>query len=300
MRDSLCLKKDEWFFETSFPGVRRCKTDAFRIDKEVYKGRSKYQDIYIFESAGFGRMLALDGIIQFSESDEFIYHEMIAHAPLLTHAAPENMLLVGGGDGGVLREAAKHPLKELYQVEIDRQVVKVSKKFLPFVSKGAFKDSRLKAYFEDGRPFIRRYKDFFDVVIVDSTDPVGPGKVLFQGDFYRTVYESLSADGVAIFQLGPFLDFSLIIKPTALKLKKFFTYVNPIRLPMPSYSCGSEYCFVMASKKTDSLRLDTPLLAQRLKQRLGEKGRTLKYYTPQMHRASMVMPRLWQLPKEKK
>lgn len=284
-----------WFVETSFPGVRRCKKDAFLIGKEIFKGKSAFQDIYIFESPGFGKILALDGIIQFSQSDEFIYHEMIAHVPLFSHPAPKRFLVVGGGDGGVLREASKHPLKELYQVEIDREVVALAKKYLPFVSKGAFEDKRLSIAFEDGRKFIRRYKDFFDVIVVDSTDPVGPGKVLFRGDFYKTVFDALTSDGIAIFQLGPFLDFDLIIKPTAKKLKSHCRYVYPIRLAMPSYSCGCEYCFMIASKKINPASLAPSLIAKHLKERLGAQASSLRYYTPHLHPASMVMPKIWQL-----
>jgi spermidine synthase len=285
----------DWFFETSFPGVRRCKKDGFRIEKVIFKGKSKYQDIFIFESPGFGKMLALDGIIQFSQSDEFIYHEIIAHVPLLSHRNPKKFLVVGGGDGGVLREAAKHPLRALYQVEIDREIVALSKKYLPFVSRGAFSDKRFTVSFEDGNAFISRYKDFFDVIVVDSTDPVGPGKVLFEQPFYRRVHDALTAEGIAIFQLGPFLDFDLIIKPTAKKLKTLYPHVHPVRLPMPSYSCGCEYCFLIASRKTNPAALSPSLIQKRLQQRLGRTQHTLRYYTPALHRASMVMAKMWQL-----
>lgn len=285
----------DWFYETSFPGVRRCKKDAFRIEKVIFKGKSKYQDIFIFESPGFGKMLALDGIIQFSQSDEFIYHEIIAHVPLLSHSNPKRFLVVGGGDGGVLREAAKHPLQELYQVEIDREIVALSKKYLPFVSQGAFSDRRFTVSFEDGNAFISRYEDFFDVIVVDSTDPVGPGKVLFEQPFYRRVHDALAAEGIAIFQLGPFLDFDLIIKPTAKKLKDLYPHVHPVRLAMPSYSCGCEYCFLIASKKINPAALSPSLIQKRLQQRLRRTQHTLRYYTPALHRASMVMPKMWQL-----
>jgi len=295
MKASCDTGSRQWFFETSFPGVRRCKKDGFLIRKKIFKGKSKYQDIFIFESPGFGKMLVLDGIIQLSQSDEFIYHEIIAHVPILSHPKPERFLVVGGGDGGVLREAAKHPFKELYQVEIDREIIEVSKRYLPFVSKGAFNDKRLKICIEDGRKFMARCGDFFDVIVVDSTDPVGPGKVLFEGGFYSCVYDALRKDGIAIFQLGPFLDFDLIIRPTARKLLKYFRYVNPIRLPMPSYSCGCEYCFVIASKKVNPASLSPSLISQRLKASLGSKVNTLRYYTPEMHKACMVMPKLWQL-----
>ena len=293
--EGITFNDKQWFLEAAFPGLRRCKRDVFKIDQEIFKGKSKFQDIHIFRSRGFGRMLALDGIIQFSENDEFIYHEVIAHIPLLSHKDPKKFLVVGGGDGGVLREAAKHPLKELYHVEIDQEIVALSKKYLPFVSKGAFSDKRLNACFEDGINFIKRYKDFFDLIVVDSTDPVGPGKALFEKDFYRLIFNSLKKDGMAIFQLGPFLDFDLIIRPTARKLRAFFPVVRPVRLSMPSYSCGCEYCFMIASKETDPAKISSAVISQRLKQRLGPKAASLKYYTPQIHQASLVMPKLWQI-----
>ncbi|MGD0336737.1 MAG: polyamine aminopropyltransferase [Candidatus Omnitrophota bacterium] len=295
MRNYIYFGKEKWFLETSFPGVRRAKKDAFRIDKEIFKGKSKFQDVYIFESPGFGKTLVLDGIIQLSQSDEFIYHETIAHTPLLSHKSPKRLLVIGGGDGGALREATKHPLKEIYFVEIDRKIVEVAKKYLPFISSGAFNARRVKIFFEDGIKFIKRYKDFFDVVIVDSTDPVGPGKVLFEAGFYRLVFDSLKKDGIAVFQLGPFLDFDLIIRPTARKLQKLFKFVRSIRLPMPSYSCGCEYCFMIASKYIDPAAINPAKIKERLKARLGQKAAKLKYYSAAMHRASMVMPRIWQV-----
>lgn len=288
------MSKDKWFLETSFPGVRRCKKDSFRVAKEIYKGKSKFQKIYIFESPGFGKILTLDGIVQLSQSDEFIYHEVIAHIPLLSHPNPKRLLIVGGGDGGVLREAVKHLIKEIRQVEIDRKIVEVAKKYLSFINKGSFSDSRFKIFFEDDKDFIRRHKDFFDIIVGDSTDPVGPGKVLFSGSFYRDVFAALKKDGMAIFQLGPFLDFDLIVRPAARKLRPFAKFIYPLRLPMPSCSCGSEYCFMLASKKIDPAKIPLGLLKKRLKERLGSKARRLRYYTPELHLASMVMPRLRQ------
>lgn len=286
---------ERWFLETSFPGVRRAKRDLFRIDKEIFRGKTPFQNIYIFESPGFGKILCLDGIIQLSQSDEFIYHEIIAHVPLLTHPHPGKMMVIGGGDGGVLREATKHPLKEIHFVEIDKEVVALCRKYLPFISKGAFDEKRVKVFITDGMKFIKEKSDFYDVIVVDSTDPVGPGKVLFTANFYRMVSDALTKDGIAIFQLGPFLDFDLIIKPTAQKLRKFFKYVNPVRLAMPSYSCGCEYCFLMASKTVDPSKLSTAEIARRLKNRLGKKADSLRYYAPEVHAASLAMPVLWRV-----
>ncbi len=295
MTDMRIVDTKKWFIEVPFPGMRRCKTDVFKIEKEVYRGKTAFQDVFIFKSPGFGIMLALDGIIQLSQSDEFIYHEMIVHVPILAHPAPKRFLVIGGGDGGVLREACKYPLKELHQVEIDREIIQIAKEKLPFISKGAFSDKRLSISFEDGFKFISRYHKFFDVVVVDSTDPVGPGRVLFERAFYEKVYDALTREGIAIFQLGPFLDFEPVIRSAARKLKEFFAHVHPLRLPMPSYSCGSEYCFMLASKKIDPIKLTPSVIGKRLASRLGTKSSSLRYYTPAVHSASFVMPKLWQM-----
>ncbi len=295
MEDIRTFDTKEWFFTTAFPGVRRFKADAFKVEKEIYRGKTAFQDVFIFKSFSFGTILALDDIVQLSQSDEFIYHEMIAHVPLLSHPSPQRFLVVGGGDGGVLREAGKHPLKELYQVEIDKEIIALSKKYLPFLSKKAFCDKRLSIHFEDGFKFMDRYHNFFDVIVVDSTDPIGPGKVLFERKFYKKVYSSLTSNGMAIFQIGPFLDFDLLIKDAARKLKTFFRYVYPLRLTMPCYGSGSEYCFILASKKDVLTHLTPPVINKRLTSRLGRKASSLKYYTPALHCASFVMPKLWQV-----
>ena len=285
----------KWFLETSFPGVRRCKRDSFLMSKHIFKGKTKFQNVQIFESPGFGKMLVLDGIIQLSQSDEFIYHEMMSHVPLLSMANPKRALVIGGGDGGVLRESTKHPLEKIDFVDIDGEVVKLCRTYLPFISKGAFDDTRVNVLIEDGIKFIKGKKNHYDLVVVDSTDPVGPGKVLFSAPFYKMVFDSLTKDGMAIFQLGPMLDFELIIKPTANKLKKFFKHISLLRLPMPSYSCGCEYCFMIASKSVDPAKLSPATIRQRMQQKLKGKAAGLKYYTPEIHAASLVQPKLWQL-----
>lgn len=295
MSQKICFDPKEWFVEAAFPGIRRCKRDIFGVKKEIFEGKSRFQDIRIFESPGFGRMLALDGIIQFSQSDEFIYHEMIVHPLLISHKNPKRFLVVGGGDGGVLREVSKHPLDELYMVDIDQEVVELCQKYLPFVSRGGFKDKRLKLLFADGKNFIRENRDFFDTIVVDSTDPVGPGKALFELNFYKSVYEALRKDGVAVFQMGPFLDYGLIVKGIAGRLKKLFKFVSPLRLPMPSYSSGCEYCFLLAAKTSDPAKISLKEITQRAQKRLGQKLPALKYYSPEIHQASLVMPKMWRL-----
>ncbi|MGE4357586.1 MAG: polyamine aminopropyltransferase, partial [Candidatus Omnitrophota bacterium] len=160
----ISFDEKKWFLETPFPGVRRCKRDLFFVQREILKKRTKFQEIFIFSTPGFGKMLALDGIIQFSQLDEAIYHETMAHTALLTHSSPRRVLIIGGGDGGVLREVCRYKeLKEIHMVEIDEEVPYLCQRYLPFVSKGAFKDRRVSLFYEDGAGFVKKCKISYDV-----------------------------------------------------------------------------------------------------------------------------------------
>jgi len=291
----ISFNKKEWFLETPFPGVRRCKRDLFYIQKEIFRKKTRFQEVFIFSTPGFGKMLTLDGIIQFSKLDEANYHETMAHTALFTHPSPKKVLIVGGGDGGVLREVCRHKdLETIHLVEIDEEIPWICQKYLPFVSQGAFKDRRLKIFFEDGAKFVKSSKLFYDVIMVDSTDPVGPGKVLFEFAFYKDVFNALEKEGVAIFQVGPFLDLNTVIKKSANCLKRLFKYVSLIRFSMPSYSCGCEYCFILASKKYNPSQISKKTLDLRVKSRLKE-PLSLKYYSPSVHLASFIIPSIWQV-----
>lgn len=291
----ISFDKKKWFLETPFPGVRRCKRDLFFIQKEILRKKTKFQEVFIFSTPGFGKMLALDGIIQFSQLDEANYHETMAHTSLLSHPSPKKVLIIGGGDGGVLREVCRHKnLETIHLVEIDEEIPLICQKYLPFVSNGAFKDKRMELFFEDGAKFVKEKKSFYDLIMVDSTDPVGPGKVLFEFDFYKDVYNALKKDGIAIFQAGPFLDLKNIINDSVNSLKRLFKYVCLLRLPMPSYSCGCEYCFILASKKYNPLKISKKTLNLRYKSRLNNPT-SLKYYSPSVHLASLVIPSIWQV-----
>jgi len=278
------MPTSKWFCEGTVPGKRLDKIKhCFLIDKLVFKGKTSYQDILIFDNPIYGRVFVLDGIVQLSEKDEFIYHEMIAHPVLFSHPNPERVLIAGGGDGGSLREVLKHPVKEVYLVDLDKKVIEISAKYLPFVSKGAFFNKRLKLFIGDAKAFIKEYKDFFDLVIVDSNDPVGPSLALYSTNFYKNIFRALKKDGIIITQVGSFLDFQNLIKPIFLKLKKIFPYVQPYKLTMPSYHCG-EYCFVGASKKIDLSKVNLKKIKKRF-----------KYYSPEIHKQSMVLPKIWKL-----
>ncbi|MCM8801042.1 MAG: polyamine aminopropyltransferase [Candidatus Omnitrophica bacterium] len=294
MSNKIFFDKKRWFQETPFPGVRRCKRDLFYVQKEILRKKTSFQEVFIFSTPGFGKILALDGIIQFSQLDEAIYHETMAHTALLSHPLPKKTLIIGGGDGGVLRETVRHRnLKVIHMVEIDKEIPYLCQKYLGFVAKGAFKDKRVNLFYEDGARFIKENPACYDVIMVDSTDPVGPGKVLFEFPFYKDVYHALRDDGLAIFQAGPFLDLKSIINDSVNSLRRLFRYVCLLRLPMPSYSCGCEYCFILSAKKYDPLKINLKTLNRRYKLRLKDPA-SLKYYNPSIHLASLVIPSIWQ------
>jgi len=283
----------KWFCEGSVPGKRLGKVKhCFLMDKLVFKGKTPYQDILILDNAVYGRVVVLDGIVQFSEKDEFIYHETISHPILFSHPNPRKVLIVGGGDGGVLREVLKHPVKEVYLVDIDKKAAEIFKKYAPFVSQNSFGDKRAKVFFEDGRRFIKNFSDFFDVVIVDSNDPAGPSLPLFSGNFYKDVAKALKKDGMMVTLVGSFLDFETLIKATVGKLKNVFPRVQLYRTSIPCYHCG-DFCFIGSSKKIDLAGVDLKKIEKRFKKiKIKEK---FEYYSPKIHSAIMSLPKIWQI-----
>jgi spermidine synthase len=173
---------------------------SIKVDKQLYSSTSRFQRIDVFESLEFGRFLALDGFMMLTEKDEFIYHEMITHVPMAVNPNIKTVLVIGAGDGGVLRELTKYPSIDRIDVaEIDEEVVRVCKQFLPKTACG-FEDKRVNMYYQDGMKFIRRHTGEYDLIIVDSTDPFGPGEGLFTKEFYGNCYNALKEDGIMVNQ----------------------------------------------------------------------------------------------------
>jgi spermidine synthase len=174
--------------------------------KEVKTIKSKYQEILILDTEEFGRVLVLDGAVQTTERDEFMYHEMLVHPAMLKHPNPERVLIIGGGDGGSVREALKHPsVKEVHLCEIDEEVIIVSEKYLPTISE-KLRDPKVKIYIEDGNVFLEERENYYDVIIMDSSDPIGPAEVLFKEAFYNKVKNALRENGIMVAQTeSPFL-----------------------------------------------------------------------------------------------
>lgn len=255
---------------------------GFKKVRTLYSKRSQFQRVEIVETAGHGRMLLLDGIVMLTERDAFIYHEMIAHVPLFVHPQAAKVLVIGGGDGGTAREVLKHrSVKRLVMVEIDPEVVAASREFLTGVN-AALEDPRLEVVIGDGIRFAAETDERFDIVIIDSSDPVGPGVGLFVRTFYESIARTLNPKGILITQAeSPFYD-----PDTQLSM---LTHQRPLfeRLHLYLYTTlsypGGLYAFGFASQGL------CPLADFNL-QRLGASGIVTRYYNSDIHRAAFMLP----------
>ncbi len=250
-----------------------------KISKTYYTGKSKFQDIALIETGQFGKMLVLDGMVQTTVKDEFVYHEMISHVPMCTHTNPEKILVIGGGDGGAIREAIKHKsVKKAVLVEIDGKVVEIAKKHLPEIS-CALDSEKVEVKVTDGIKYAKENKNTFDVVMVDSTDPVGPAAGLFDKDFYKSIYECLKEDGIFVAQTeSPFFHKDLI-KRVFDSVDRIFPIARLYTCSVPTYPSGY-WSFTMGSKKYDPLLTDISKID----------GLQTKYYNPKLHKACFVLP----------
>ena len=274
---------EQWFGERERVGLEQ----RIQVRRVLYEGRSDYQSICVLETAPFGRALILDSALQTTEMDEFIYHEMMVHPALISLAQPERVLIVGGGDGGCLRRALEHPVREVVHVELDRAVVDACRRYLPQVSRGAFDDPRLRLLFADGCEFVEKAQESFDAIIVDLTDPFPSGVSLrlFSVDFYQAVRRVLKKEGLMITQSSsPLLLTDELLRIYA-NLKAVFPLVRVYLAPVPSYP-GVLWSFSLASTGNDPLALDEATVGQRLEAR----GISARYYSPQMHFASFSLP----------
>lgn len=289
------ISKKKWFCEKMSLGKRAGKIKhCFFIDKLVFKGNTNFQEVLIFDNSVYDRILCLDNIVQFSKSDEFIYHETMVHPVLFSHPKPENILIIGGGDGGVLREVLKHQVKKVDLVEIDKEIIKLSKKYLKSVCQDSFSDKRVNLYNLPGESFVKNYKNFYDVIIIDpnNPEPESFSPPLFSIKFYRGAFSALKKDGIIITLGASFLDFKNFIKTDFKRLKKVFSFVSIYRFTMPSYHCG-EYSFIAGSKDMDLNKVDFKKIEERFKK--VSKRHKFKYYSPQIHESSMILPKNWQL-----
>jgi len=268
-----------WFKEQTGLGLESGL--SLKIETVLTRFRSKFQEIAVLETAGYGRMLVLDGIIQLTELDEAGYHEMIAHVPLTCHPSPHRTLIIGGGDGGAVREVLKHPqVERVVLCELDPEVVRVSRKFLPGLSQG-LTDARVDIVHQDGAGYAARHPDSFEVIIVDSPDPVGPAKVLFERPFYENLTRALTAGGIAGSQAENYLYHPQVIKTLFGFIPQLFEVSAYYQASVPTYP-GGQIGFAFCSQG--------PHPWQDLNQVRAAALPDLSYYSPAVHRAAFALP----------
>jgi spermidine synthase (EC 2.5.1.16) len=270
--------KDVYFMERDpYAPIRHC----YGISKILYEGKSKYQEIQVVESHYFGKMLILDGVVQFTEKNEFFYHEMLTHPVMFAHKNPQNVLIIGGGDGGILREVLKHKsVKKAVLVDIDKDVVEVSKKFFPTVA-CSMDDPRAIILNEDGFKYIQDYKNEFDVIIVDSTDPVGFAHVLTTEEFFKYVFEALKEDGIYVGQ-SESLHYHLDIVVRFQKaLKKNFPIVDLYTTVIPVYA-GYWWSFSVGSKVYNPREISREIDVE------------TRFYSDEIHKSAFLPPNFYQ------
>ncbi|MDZ5434392.1 polyamine aminopropyltransferase [Pseudomonas fluorescens] len=270
------------YLETLYEGYGQ----RFRMDKLLHEVRTEHQHLVIFENPRMGRVMALDGVIQTTEADEFIYHEMLTHVPILAHGTAKRVLIIGGGDGGMLREVSKHrSVEHITMVEIDGTVVDMCKEFLPNHSKGAYDDPRLNLVIDDGMRFVATTTEKFDVIISDSTDPIGPGEVLFSENFYQACHRCLNDGGILVTQNGtPFMQIDEV-KTTAGRLRSLFPDWHFYQAAVPTYIGGS-MTFAWGSTNTAYRQLSR----ETLQQRFAGSGIVTRYYNPEIHIGAFALP----------
>lgn len=251
-----------------------------KINKTLHTEQTEFQKLDMVETEEFGNMLILDGMVMTTQKDEFVYHEMVAHVPLFTHPNPENVLVVGGGDGGVIREVLKHPsVKKATLVEIDGKVIEYSKIYLPEIA-GKLEDPRVEVKVDDGFMHIANSENVYDVIMVDSTEPVGPAVNLFTKGFYAGISKALKEDGIFVAQTDNPWFTPELINQVQRDVREIFPITRLYIANIPTYPSGM-WTFTIGSKKHDPLEV--------------EENRFFdietKYYTKELHKAAFVLPK---------
>lgn len=264
-----------WFTENHTDNVKF----SIRVEKQLCSVQSEFQKIDVFDSAEFGRFLVLDGFIMLTEKDEFIYHEMITHVPMAAHPDPKNILVIGAGDGGVARELAAYGCVEnIDLVEIDKEVINVCREYLPQTA-CRFDDPRVHIYYQDGLKFIRKHSNEYDIIIVDSTDPFGPGEGLFTKEFYGSCHKALKEDGILVNQHeSPFYSQDALAMQKAHKnISEIFEICRVYQAHIPTYPSG-HWLFGFSSKKYHPINDMT------------EKNIKTRYYNKDLHKGAFALP----------
>ncbi|MEZ3478790.1 MAG: polyamine aminopropyltransferase [Lachnospiraceae bacterium] len=269
-----------WFTEKHTEHVKF----SIQVDRQLYSSQSEFQRIDIFSSKEFGRFLTLDGYMMLTQKDEFIYHEMMVHVPMAVHPKVRKVLVIGGGDGGTARELIRYPaIEQIDVVEIDEEVVSACRTHLPQTACG-FDDERVRLYYEDGLKYVRRYEDAYDLILVDSTDPFGPGEGLFTKEFYGNCYKALKADGIMVNQHeSPFYPNDAVAMQRAHKrIVDSFPISKVYQAHIPTYPSG-HWLFGFASKRYHPL-------ADQDADRWKALGIQTRYYNEQLHKGAFALP----------
>ena len=270
-----------WFSDVQTDNVKL----NIRLDKQLFSAISEYQRIDVFQSPAFGRFVALDGDVIFSEADEFIYNEMVTHVPMAVHPNVKKVLIIGGGDGGVAREYTAYPeIEEIDVVEPDEQFVEVCREYFPEAAKG-FEDPRVQVFHQDGLRFLRGRSDEYDIIINDATDPFGHTEGLFTKEFYGSCYKALKADGIMVYQHGsPFFDEDeSAFRSMHNKVYRSFPISRVYQAHIPTCTSGY-WMFGFASKKYHPIEDFDPV-------RWNARGLKTEYYTTNLHIGAFMLPK---------
>lgn len=270
-----------WYTEEWTENVRF----SIKVDKHLFSDKSQFQQVDVFESKELGKFLTLDGLMMVNYKDEFIYHDMIVHVPMATNMNIKNVLVIGGGDGGTVRELTRYPkIEKIDMVEIDKMVVDVSKQYIDICA-CKLDDNRVNLYYEDGVKFVKDSKDkSYDLIIVDSTDPIGPGEGLFSVDFYKDCYRILGDDGILVNQNeSPYFDFNAKeMKRANEKIRDLFPITKVYQAHIPTYPSG-HWLFGFASKKFDPIDNQNEIEWKSLNLKT-------KYYNSHIHKGAFMLP----------
>ena len=269
-----------WYTEEHTDKVRF----SIKVEEQLFKGQSDFQRIDVFKSQEFGTFFTLDGLMMVTEKDEFIYHDMIVHVPMATNPNIKKVLVIGAGDGGTVRELTRYKtIEKIDMVEIDKMVVDVCKKYLPKTS-SKLNDERVNLYFEDGLKFVRAVENEYDLIIVDSTDPFGPGEGLFTTEFYGNCFKALKEDGILVNQHeSPYYEgYAKSMKRAHKRIRESFPICRVYQAHIPTYPSG-HWLFGFASKKYDPINNDKI-------EKWNELGLQTKYYNKELHKGAFALP----------
>lgn len=271
---------DLWYTEEHSKDVRF----SIKVNKQIYTKESKFQRIDILESKEFGRVLTLDGLIMVTEKDEFIYHEMITHVPMAVNPNIKKVLVIGGGDGGCVRELTRYKsIEEIHMVEIDEEVVKACKEYIPKTS-CSLSDNRVKIFYQDGLKFVRTKENEYDLIIVDSTDPFGPGEGLFTKEFYGNCYKALTEDGILVNQHESdyYSDYAKSMKRAHKRIQEIFPICEIYQAHIPTYPSG-HWLFGFASKKFNPVE-------DLNEEKWNNLNLKTRYYNTRLHKGAFALP----------